>query len=437
MSNADPVITPAQQATFAVGAFAGVSSSVTGSDPDQATFELISTGLRNAAGTIGTWNIVWGPSVVMQPIGAAVAMNTMYVAQSAADPSQYVIAIAGTNPRSVLDWILEDGFVHWQVPWVYAPLEARGARIALGTAIGLGILQTMKPSSTVPGGGSTLREFLATVTTNPVQISVVGHSLGGALAPTAALWLADTQGFLSHWDPHRNATLSALPTAGPTAGNRAFASYSGEKLGARLTPYYNTLDVVPHAWQASMLAEIPGIYEPHIPKLPVIERLVDVALLLAAGGDYTTLPGLTPLPGKFHRVHIKGMHERMPGNATQGKGILHDLKDLIDLEKFLLEVAYQHTTAYDSWFAFNPQWWPVPLRLAPPAPSPALTAALSSRSITPGDVAQVIHAGAPRKLVIGGELVDAPSGPSDARGADVVARITAELGKQGAPSTRG
>lgn len=433
MSNADPVITPAQQAVFAVGAFAGVSSSVTGDNPDHATFELISTGLSNAAGTIGTWNVVWGPSVVMQPIGAGVAMNTMYVAQSAASPSQYVIAIAGTNPRSMLDWIIEDGFVHWQVPWVYAPLEARGAKIALGTAIGLGIVETMRPSSTVPGGGSTLVEFLATITRNPVQIAVVGHSLGGALAPTAALWLADTQGFLSHWDPHRNATLSALPTAGPTAGNSAFASYSGKKLGARLTPYYNTLDVVPHAWQASMLAEIPGIYEPHIPKLPVIERLVDVALQLSAGGDYTALPGLTPLPGKFHRVHIKGMHERAADGAAQGKGILHDLKGLLDLERFLLEVAYQHTTAYDSWFQFNPQWWPVPLRLTP-APSPALTAALSSRSVTPGDVAQVIHAGAPRKLVIDGALVDAPSGPADPRGPELVARVAIELLKHGGPS---
>jgi len=135
MSNADPVITPAQQAVFAVGAFAGLSSGVTGDDPDLATFQLISTGLGNAASAIGTWNIAWGPSVVMQPIGPAVAMNTMYVARSAADPSQYVIAIAGTNPKSIVDWIVEDGFVHWQVPWVYAPVEARGARIALGTAI--------------------------------------------------------------------------------------------------------------------------------------------------------------------------------------------------------------------------------------------------------------------------------------------------------------
>jgi hypothetical protein len=434
MSHAEPIITPAQQAIFAVGAFAGLSSSVTGDDPDHATFELISTGLRNAAGTIGTWNVVWGPSVVMQPIGPAVAMNTMYVAQSAANPSQYVIAIAGTNPRSVLDWIIEDGFVHWQVPWVYAPVEGRGAKIALGTAIGLGILETMKPSSTVPGSGSTLVEFLATVTRNPVQISVVGHSLGGALAPTAALWLADTQGFLSHWDPHRNATLSAVPTAGPTAGNSAFAAYSGKKLGARLTPYYNTLDVVPHAWQAAMLAEIPGIYVPHIPKLPVIESLVDLALKLSAAGDYTTLPGLTPLPGKFHDVDIKRALDAQD-RVTQDNGILHDLKEVIDLERFLREVAYQHTTAYDSWFHFDPHWWPTAAaRLAPPAPSPALLAALASRSATPGDVAQVIHASDPRKLIIGGTLVDAPSGPSDPRGAEIVAEVAAELLKHAAPS---
>jgi hypothetical protein len=434
MSQVDPIIPSEQQAIFALGAFAGLSSSVTGNDPDHATLELICTALSKAAGTIGTWNVVWGPSVVMQPIGPAVAMNTMYVAQSAANPSQYVIGIAGTNPKSVLDWIIEDGFVHWQVPWVYAPLEARGAKIALGTAIGLGILETMKPSSTVPGGGSTLVEFLATITRNPVQIAVVGHSLGGALAPTAALWLADTQGFLSHWDPHRNATVSALATAGPTAGNSAFAAYSGKKLGARLAPYYNTLDVVPHAWQASMLAEIPGIYVPHIPKLPVIESLVNFALRLSSAGDYTTLPGLTPLPGKFHDVHIKLMPDAQ-GRATPGKGILHDLRELIDLERFLLEVAYQHTTAYDSWFHFNPQWWPTPaVRLGPPAPSPALIAALSVKSATPGDIAQVIHAGAPRKLVIGGGLVDAPSGPSDPRGAEIVAQVAAELLKHGAPS---
>lgn len=107
-----------------------------------------------------------------------------------------------------------------------------------------------------------------------------------------------------------------------------------------------------------------------------------------------------------------------------------NLLELIELERFVLEVAHQHTTAYDSWFDFDPAWWPTASRLAPPAPSPAL----ASNNAAPGDVARVIHAGAPRKLVIGGALVDAPSGPSDPRGAEIVAHVTAELAKHGAPS---
>lgn len=403
-------ITPEQQAIFALGQFAGLSSSVTGDDIDYATLQAISTALSNAATTIGTWNVVWGPHVVLQPVGGAYAMNTMYVAQSVATPSQYAIGIAGTNPNSILDWIVEDGFVNSQVPWIYALLAAPGAKIALGTAVGLAILQTMKPSSTVPGGGSTLVEFLSTVTTSPVQIAVVGHSLGGALAPTVALWLADTQGFLSRWDPHKNATLSALPTAGPTAGNGAFAAYSGKKLGASLTPYYNTLDVVPHAWQGSMLEQIPSLYVPNIPVLPVISGLVLVALALSANGDYTTLPGLTPLTGTFQD----------PGGGSE-------------FDRFLGEVAYQHTTAYNGWFNFNPDWLPT-ASPAPAAPSPALVKVLASKSATPGDVAQALSAGAARKLRIGGQLVDAPSSPSDPRSGDVIALVTAELKKHGVPS---
>lgn len=408
MSHARSVITPEQQAWYALGEFAGLSSSQTGPDLDLATFKAISTALDKAAGTIGAWKIAWGPSVVAQPLGAGVAMNTMYVVQSEARPSQYVIAIAGTNPGSVLDWIIEDGLVAWQVPWIYAPLAAPHARISLGTAIGLEILQSMKPAASVPGSGRTLVDFLATVTHQPVQIAVTGHSLGGALAPTVALWLADTQGFLSHWDPHKHATLSALPTAGPTAGNQPFAAYSGKKLGARLTPYYNKLDVVPHAWHRAMLEEIPYLYLPNIPALQIVKDLVKLAVQLSKDGDYTTLPGLTPLAGSF---------ESVPGNN--------------DFEKFLREVACQHTVAYYSWFQFNPDWLP-----SDPhkdlAPSRLVIDALAARAGTPGDLAGALGAHGRRTLVIGGSHAEAPTGPSDPRGAHAVALVTAALQKHAA-----
>jgi hypothetical protein len=408
MSHARSNITPAQQTWYALGEFAGLSSSQTGHDLDHATFKAISTALEKAAGTIGAWNIVWGPSVVAQPFGSGVAMNTMYVARSQVSPSQYVIAIAGTNPGSILDWVIEDGLVSWQVPWIYAPLAAPHARISLGTAIGTAILQTMKPSASVPGSGSTLVDFLATITREPVQIAVTGHSLGGALAPTVALWLADTQGFLSHWDPHKRAALSALPTAGPTAGNQPFATYSGKKLGASLTPYFNKLDVVPHAWHRAMLEEIPYLYLPEIPALRIIKDLVKVAVELSKDGDYTTLPGLVSLAGTFHQV---------PGNN--------------DLERFLYEVAYQHTVAYYPWFNFNADWLPKDShkRLAP---SPAVIDALSVKSGSPGDLARALTAHGPRTVTIDGTLVDLPTGASDPRGAHAVAQVTAELQKHAA-----
>lgn len=415
-----PNITPDQRATFALGQFAGLSAGVSpsqGEDTDSATFDAISQALKNAKQAIGPWNIVWGPAVA-QVLGNTPAINTMYVAQNAKAPSQYTIAIAGTNFKSVIDSLVEDNFVEWQVPWVYDPFLLGNAQISLGTAVGLSILQNMTPSSKVPGSGSTLAQFLATITKNPVQITTVGHSLGGALAPAAAVWLADTQGF-SDWDRNRNATLSCLATAGPTAGNGLFALHSGVKLGSRLVPYYNTLDVVPHAWQGSMLAQITSLYEPNISPLALsmlpVDGLVLVLSLLTQSGNYTTLPGLTPLSGTFTSVN---------GNT--------------EFDMFLAELGYQHMGAYfvDDLFAYKKQEWEPGASRPLAAPSPALIQALSTKTPTSSDIAQALNAGGPRKLMIGGKPVDAPSSPSDPRGAVVVAQVTAELQKHAGDANR-
>ncbi|MGH9905070.1 MAG: lipase family protein [Pyrinomonadaceae bacterium] len=56
----------------------------------------------------------------------------------------------------------------------------------------------------------------------PTPISVTGHSLGGALSPAVALWLSDTK---AQWDPSGRSSLACLPSAGPTSGDQAFATY--------------------------------------------------------------------------------------------------------------------------------------------------------------------------------------------------------------------
>jgi hypothetical protein len=417
MSTQTPSISESQKTVFALSNFANAVRATTGEDLAPLAYKLIQQSLANAAPTIGTWEIVWGPAVNAQPIGKAYRMNTMYVVRNVQSPLEYVVAIAGTNPYSLLDWIVEDGFVHTQVPWIYAPLAAPGAKIALGTAIGLHIHQTFRPEAGLPGTGATLTDFLRTVTGEKVQICVTGHSLGGALAPTVALWLADTQKIPLLWDPHGNATISSLPTAGPTAGNAAFAAHAGEKLGARLTPFYNSIDVIPQAWRETgtpSLSAIPSLYAPSIEPFGLLEKLVGVARFLAKDGDYTPFAGLSVLPGTVNEKIID------PSASN--------------FENFLKQLGYQHVTAYAGWFGLDPTWMPKEPEQAPPALSPELSAALSQESASPGDIVRALHDREPRKLPIGGALVDAPRGPHDPEAARVVDLVVSELQKQGAPS---
>jgi hypothetical protein len=121
----------------------------------------------------------------------------------------------------------------------------------------------------------TLLQFLTrfvNAASGPVDISVVGHSKGGALAPALALWLADTQGNAvaasDQWDPGCIATLQVLTFAGPTAGNSGFANrFVGKFAGAyRL---FNPHDIVPHAWDPAELRLIPDLYGEQLASLQV------------------------------------------------------------------------------------------------------------------------------------------------------------------------
>jgi hypothetical protein len=53
------------------------------------------------------WKVVWGPAVFALP-GTKFDDALMYVVQNLSDPSQYVIAIRGTNPISIPNWIIWD-----------------------------------------------------------------------------------------------------------------------------------------------------------------------------------------------------------------------------------------------------------------------------------------------------------------------------------------
>jgi hypothetical protein len=178
-------------------------------------------------------------------------------------------------------------------------------------------------------GGYDLVSFLkAAVMSGPgtVKIFVTGHSKGGALAPTLALWLAETQGATAEeahrWDPEKRASIECYSYAGPTAGNAAFAARSNQVIGDRCHRIYNRLDVVPKAWVPDDLRSIGGLYDPAI---------------------VAPIPGLGPLANDIAEVletqhlgytHIGNDVQELPGATDTGK------------RDFVTQLVHQHLQAY-------------------------------------------------------------------------------------------
>lgn len=250
-------------------------------------------------GLIGEWSLVWGPSVFQAP-RSTVADNAMYVAQSRTAPEQFVVAISGTNPISAYGWIVQDLMINPPVDWPYGNSGESG-QITRGTSIGLNNLLNIMQSN-----GQTLLPFLATQvkqSKDPLSITATGHSLGGALSPVTALALKDTQGIpvgeKNSWDPDSTATIAVLPSAGPTPGNVTWRNYYDNSLGAETDRLWNAIDIVPHAWQVSMLREIPSLYEPTIPSTRATRVLAELAIINSElAGDLEQIrPDVPGLPG--------------------------------------------------------------------------------------------------------------------------------------------
>ncbi len=139
-----------------------------------------------------------------------------------------------------------------------------------------------------------------------VDVTVAGHSKGGALASTVALWLADTQGGEAvpedRWDPQRKAVVRCHSYAGPTAGNVEFVAHSNEVIGANCRRITNPLDVVTLAWDAHDLETIAHLYDPDVARVPGLEELVGVIAAQVDGLGYRHV-GL-------HHVALDGAVER-------------------------------------------------------------------------------------------------------------------------------
>ena len=297
---------------------------LSGPGVDAKTCELVSAGLEFCQPLIGPWKLVWGPTV-FQVVPGAIPANTMFVAEHE-ETGELFVSIAGTNPFSAYAWFVEDFNVSETRAWGYGDAPESVA-LSTGTLKGLLALQGMVPPTGIPGANVTLEDFLAehfAVEGDPVEMTVSGHSLGGALSPTLALWLLDTQ---KQWDHHDRAMISVYAYAGPTPGNDAFASYFDTRFGDRVHRIANPLDVVTHAWNVGDLAEVKALYTPEIPRDALWDKAADVAIAATNGIRYRQIdPSPVLLDGKVKQDLVWSWAPRLLNLAAQ--------------------VLYQHTLAY-------------------------------------------------------------------------------------------
>lgn len=236
------------------------------------TQSAISTVLADGTiqGLIGSWTPVWGP--VVNTVGGN-ASNTMFVAKNT-QTSEYVVAIAGTDPDSFYDWIVEDADVLVTVPWNI--LKSGCGNISLSMSTGLALLKGMQWK------GQHLLDYLQSV--NATNITVTGHSLGGALSPVMALFLSNNMG--------AGVNVSCRPTAGPTPGDATFATYwNNSEVGqnSNTVRVWNAFDVVPCAYENDTMQQIPDLYAPTIACPPDLTVTVNKMASDTAGKNYTQL----------------------------------------------------------------------------------------------------------------------------------------------------
>ncbi|MBO9829604.1 hypothetical protein J7373_15230 [Xanthomonas sp. A2111] len=295
-----------------------------------------------AQALIGSWELVWGPQV-WQKQGALRSGNGMFVAKTSklADlvGDVYVVAIAATDPFSRYDWVVEDFNVASVVDFLtYDPTASTppvalpqpgdaDTAISMGTAIGVWHLLNMVSPEHAASSGKTLTAFLQSIA-NGANVIFAGHSLGGALSPTIATWLKSNNKLEGC-----NAVY-CYPTAGATPGNAAFSDLckatlpptAGNTYQVWNRDLWNSLDVVPHAWDATMLEQIKNLYGNG--DIKVISKNVDNAKSKAAssGITYTQIPN-QELTGT--------LYGHTPENAYA----------------FLVQAAIQHTKAYSNLIA--------------------------------------------------------------------------------------
>lgn len=199
------------------------------------------------------------------------ARNTTMIFENK-EKTELIIGVAGTNFINQYDWFTEDLETETLVPWNNGIIlkhnldtERDKGYISTGTSIALKNTWNLRDKRFIGIKlDHWLKEYLNGNTTIKT-VSVTGHSLGGAISPVLAQALSDHRNL---WNPDSDIKISSYIFAGPTPGDSDFVGFM-ESGDVTLHSMYNKKDVVPHAWNPEMIAQIYDLFEPYLPNAKV------------------------------------------------------------------------------------------------------------------------------------------------------------------------
>jgi len=292
--------------------------------------------------------IVWGP--VAHQSGTGIldsATDALLFVCRDRGTGAYNVILRGTNPISIMEWVVQDFQVLERVPWRdIAPGSAPSdAWISEGTAKALAMRAGLRPGPARPGAGLSLVEALTRIlelSEGGCRVRFAGHSLGGLLSPVMALYLVDALEAEAREDLLAKLDLEVYGYAGPTAGNSVFAQYLATRLSgvassaanaksasgqtkpaalrsSQVARYANDLDIAPLVWDERAMEAMPSLYLPQVKMKGLTKALYNICLDMSRGKGYSHHCGRILIPSRT--IAVKG-------------------------RIYLLEAAYQHSIPY-------------------------------------------------------------------------------------------
>jgi hypothetical protein len=278
---------------------------------EQRTLKWINEILAEPAlATGGAWKAIW---VGLSADGA----NMSYIAQNAT-ANQFALSIRGTNFSLKID-VQEDNDVGTTVSFA----EQAGAPCQISS----GAMEAFKEvtGAVFTSSKTTLaQELQKLATSNPgAQLFVTGHSLGGCVATTVALYL---QNLAKSWST--KASFQVYTFAAPTAGLKDFADLFARTFPTNSWRVYNLLDVVPNAWQT--LSRVTDFYPGGPQATSFIKEQITKAQATTNGNAYVQ-PVTHEVP--LNQQSLRDMNHI--GNSTydfiQQLGFQHDVNTYLIL----------------------------------------------------------------------------------------------------------